>query len=694
MKERSRREKARGKAFALRGFTGRAVDPDKKALLARRARIETGTNFPAHPNRKVVTATSAAMVLPGARKRANYAPSAKRDMPWDSRASKSRVPAKCEELSPNAVVALFRRAGPTGVLGRLSAIAEARVKGGKDGPSLGAIVTSLKGSRPSNASSSEWGKIVRALLLQAGIHPNPGPCDEPAVAIRCDKGGKYTPFLERKFQCKYCKMPLLNVTRKGNRMFGTHKVPFSEPIPPKDLDMAAMGLPSTSGSAPSPSGGKQPEEAAAAAAPESAAQEGAAGEKTPSVVCTPGSSAVLVLVPESGKGREVAPPPADSAKKAPLPAPAPATPAPVPSAPPLPEGAASAPERSAPESPVAKAADAGSASPGPHTLASLNEATAAIAKAKEKPKAHVLRGLVLTDRQVVDLVSEQLGFEVNPSDITVTRRVLPFVGERRLAPDRNVKAIEADMEIVQISCGKGASTNFVHWPLVWMLLLFAVNWIGPVAIFDWLFSTGIGIPPVFWTRLLMALRAYVVWRARPSFSAQVVAWYNAWIRRLVVYTLFVLLAALDEDFAGAWLDVVKTYHTTIQLVFYVYVAALLWTRKTRVCVVYAPHIVSSVILEYSRGTSAEVVRNTIRQRCMRLACLPVPDFDAVKIHHGSEIVAEFYMERQSFFEEGAESVTLPSSTPTPPPERPTPTAPDPPRFPSHGPLCLCRWTST
>jgi hypothetical protein len=57
--------------------------------------------------------------------------------------------------------------------------------------------------------------------------------------------------------------------------------------------------------------------------------------------------------------------------------------------------------------------------------------------------------------------------------------------------------------------------------------------------------------------------------------------------------------------------------------------------------------------EYDRGTNAVAARSTMRQRIRRLACLPIPDEDALKFIVGTELVCEQLLDQEDFFWEGA-----------------------------------------
>jgi len=68
---------------------------------------------------------------------------------------------------------------------------------------------------------------------------------------------------------------------------------------------------------------------------------------------------------------------------------------------------------------------------------------------------------------------------------------------------------------------------------------------------------------------------------------------------------------------------------------------------------YMPHLISCVMSEYDRGTSAYVAKSTLRQRIRRLAALPLPDRDALKFINGSELVIEQLLDGEDFFWQGA-----------------------------------------
>lgn len=81
---------------------------------------------------------------------------------------------------------------------------------------------------------------------------------------------------------------------------------------------------------------------------------------------------------------------------------------------------------------------------------------------------------------------------------------------------------------------------------------------------------------------------------------------------------------------------------------------LLPSRRSRLySVAFVPHLVSAVMAEYDRGTNVTAARTTLRQKIRRLACLPIPDEDALKFITGSELICEQLLSHEDFFWEGA-----------------------------------------
>lgn len=74
---------------------------------------------------------------------------------------------------------------------------------------------------------------------------------------------------------------------------------------------------------------------------------------------------------------------------------------------------------------------------------------------------------------------------------------------------------------------------------------------------------------------------------------------------------------------------------------------------------YIPHMVSCLMTEYDRGTSAEVVKSTIGMRARRLGALPIPDEYHEKFVADSVFVASVLLEKCDFFGAGVACFALP-----------------------------------
>lgn len=74
---------------------------------------------------------------------------------------------------------------------------------------------------------------------------------------------------------------------------------------------------------------------------------------------------------------------------------------------------------------------------------------------------------------------------------------------------------------------------------------------------------------------------------------------------------------------------------------------------------YVPHIVSSVLMEYNRGTNPTALRASIRQKMCRLASLPIIDAHYVKLLSGTELIIESAAIRQDFYMMGGRLLGAP-----------------------------------
>lgn len=203
---------------------------------------------------------------------------------------------------------------------------------------------------------------------------------------------------------------------------------------------------------------------------------------------------------------------------------------------------------------------------------------------------HKLLGHNISGRDKEAIMSRLAGVFVHRSEITTDEIIVDYKGERRLAPNRNVIEIKQGFKAVELTCDA---------PMPW------VNF------------TALLLIGGFCTIFTLLCKRYVPWVSN-----------------------YPMVAA--GFFTAAYL-VVRWFG-----------------RLTRRYVVdYVPHVVSAVMSEYDRGTNATAARATIRQKVRRLASLPLPDEDALKFIVGSELVCEQLLMNEDFFWEGAASFRRP-----------------------------------
>jgi hypothetical protein len=121
-------------------------------------------------------------------------------------------------------------------------------------------------------------------------------------------------------------------------------------------------------------------------------------------------------------------------------------------------------------------------------------------------------------------------------------------------------------------------------------------------------------------------------------------------RRLVIIWLMLLFTSVVASFTPlAWVSLVTT-PLLFSLVF-----SRVWfrARGKSVTVNYIPHLVTSLVAEYERVPDMKAVRKSIRQKVLRLACLPVPDNEWYHLVGGSEQVALTILKKGSYFAESA-----------------------------------------
>lgn len=214
------------------------------------------------------------------------------------------------------------------------------------------------------------------------------------------------------------------------------------------------------------------------------------------------------------------------------------------------------------------------------------------------PEPVVLEGHHASADDEVAAVSRLVGHNVLEEDLECVDRVVQYHGDHRLVGSRSVKEVQQAFTIRQINY-----TDRLVWP-------------------DYLLSS-----------LFMLVRLCLI---VPRFITYVSPWAIPVPVQLEAFGVCAFVYFLTQYLLSRYPPYVREYH-----------------------IAYVPHILSSVIAEYDRGTNAVTVRSTIRSRIRRLACFPLPDRDALVIISGTELMAETILETQDFFWEGAACCRLP-----------------------------------
>jgi hypothetical protein len=235
---------------------------------------------------------------------------------------------------------------------------------------------------------------------------------------------------------------------------------------------------------------------------------------------------------------------------------------------------------------------------------------------EEEQEPEPLRGHHISESDCEAIVSRLIGEKVNYEHIEIESIVVPYKGERRLATCRNVQEIKQGFVAVQMTVDRDDERECAH---------------------------GCGLCSWTWLRCIRScLTPYYVMVVCNIFLC-------AWI---AAHTYLRFLRG------GGWCpsdhEIVQTLPWLIcSIVSSVYWWCLGRDRGRHVSICYIPHLVSAVMAEYDRGTNAVAARSTMRQRIRRLACLPIPDEDALKFIVGTELVCEQLLDQEDFFWEGA-----------------------------------------
>lgn len=252
---------------------------------------------------------------------------------------------------------------------------------------------------------------------------------------------------------------------------------------------------------------------------------------------------------------------------------------------------------------------------------------------------------------------------------TTTRtQVIETKEENRLAQQRNVERIKADVRFVEVKFRRllPSSRSILLIMLFSVLGVLTVNNIPP-RFNEWVASRP--VPPQYPTNPYiegcLKIGHFLLSTLRVSLSALLP---QPEIRRellkCIIPSFIVDRWYYNEDYAEyqrhykVWLWEGLSFVPSIDpwLIGYACIGTLLiyeiYLLMNPLTMLYVPHIVSNLIYDFDRQTNADMVRTNIRPHFRRCAAVGVPDFASVECVSGCEIVTENYMARSNFFGEG------------------------------------------
>jgi len=432
--------------------------------------------------------------------------------------------------------------------------------------------------------SKEWLRLKRALLLQQGIEPNPGPPVrrlrkthrtlpyerrqqraymlillliagiEPNPGPRCPSSGAWIPCARHQMQCPDCGAECINMKQDGVEV-----VMFHPTIGADDCVLAGKIIVGEKYGR-----GKTARVVCTACARGLQCEAGMWGYHPIDGRSTIGCEELKRRVKKLAIHEEKPGTPPCSGESSDF----------TPSAPPLP------PRTPTPE-----------VEPTPPCVSPpVNSEPAPPPRVSDAPRAAVkvepeLRGYILSDDEV-ELLGEQ---ELPGSMSHVEMKTVDYVVDRRIVANRNVPEVKAPFRAVNLTYTRRSEADYglVISAVVFSLAYAALNAASSV------------LPP------------FMVYSAGVIHPLTVVA---------------TMCCSLVVGYAcGGGRD------------------------EEMVVIPYVPHLVTSVLAEYERGTNAESVRNSVRGKLRRLACFPVADEDYTTLTEGTERVIIFLIERSGFF---------------------------------------------
>lgn len=190
---------------------------------------------------------------------------------------------------------------------------------------------------------------------------------------------------------------------------------------------------------------------------------------------------------------------------------------------------------------------------------------------------------------------------------------LEYSGEKRLVTNRGVQEVKAPMKLARLSASYGKPSLVTE-----------------IAMLFWVFQVAAILALVF--RPCPQLVDNFVEAVVQEYHARQYGWVLNYLQVMDCYNVLMMIIF---TLSGNIYRLINHYYSG---------------RKRSVVITFVPHLVSCIVSEYDRGTNSVAVKSTIRQRLRRNACLPVPAEDALILYDGTELVAEYLLEKNNFFE--------------------------------------------
>lgn len=226
----------------------------------------------------------------------------------------------------------------------------------------------------------------------------------------------------------------------------------------------------------------------------------------------------------------------------------------------------------------------------------------------EAPPEFTLDGRVLNNEELFDMMEGKLGHDIDEQDIEVLTVAVPYVGERRLIACRNVIEVKQNFKAVQI---KVVDINREQ------------HWYTDIVADEWRRFAAFSISACFLLSTILSLFVFEI-----SLQSE---YGLPFIAAQLVSSIGIAVAASQ----------IEEIH------------------PDAVYVNYVPHLVSSTMIEYERGTDAVQALGTIRSKLRRLAAFPLPDDSCDALIEGTEEVVLYLLGRTQFFTRGAACFQLP-----------------------------------